>query len=346
MRVVPSADCVDSAACSLGRAGMWTLGEKNSDEGLWRWASLPEKQRTWLALADACNKPLDEVVDHAKQCVMRWRTCGASSEAKRIRDGQMLYKYAKEIPVMAKQKIAFDKQMRTDIFGHTRRVRSPRQEVKQARVACDAMLSPEAVASWHETRTNCRRWRVMCAFCFAESDHTLKRCSRCKGPRYCDTACQRADWARHQLKCDVRRSIFEDEKLTIDSLVQARGLVNEFRAISTTDGRLDSEHLAWKEAQIADDDATMSLYKRCKEQEVRRLAWVGKVEALAESGNYDVSALLDIAHTFDVSRSWPPLFDCPFKNKQQWDSAKRYYRSSRAALRHLVPSSICVGLRR
>ncbi|KAF5389743.1 hypothetical protein D9757_005996 [Collybiopsis confluens] len=37
----------------------------------------------------------------------------------------------------------------------------------------------------------------------------LKQCSRCKGPLYCDTDCQKKDWARHKPEC-TKTSLWYD----------------------------------------------------------------------------------------------------------------------------------------
>ncbi|KAI2629851.1 hypothetical protein GGR54DRAFT_282011 [Hypoxylon sp. NC1633] len=36
---------------------------------------------------------------------------------------------------------------------------------------------------------------------------TLRRCTRCKMARYCNTACQRADWGLHKKVCERRKSV-------------------------------------------------------------------------------------------------------------------------------------------
>ena len=39
-----------------------------------------------------------------------------------------------------------------------------------------------------------------CASCMKVGDN-LKVCTRCKGPRYCGVACQKADWPEHKRVC-------------------------------------------------------------------------------------------------------------------------------------------------
>lgn len=54
-----------------------------------------------------------------------------------------------------------------------------------------------------------------CAFCERERDNTaggdrerqLDRCSACRMTRYCGKACQRRDWARHNVVCRMVHSV-------------------------------------------------------------------------------------------------------------------------------------------
>lgn len=44
------------------------------------------------------------------------------------------------------------------------------------------------------------RIKRTCASCEKVGDD-LKVCTRCKGPRYCGVACQKADWPEHKRVC-------------------------------------------------------------------------------------------------------------------------------------------------
>ena len=40
-----------------------------------------------------------------------------------------------------------------------------------------------------------------CFYCLKQSDVRLKKCGNCKNARYCDRACQKADWQNHKSEC-------------------------------------------------------------------------------------------------------------------------------------------------